>query len=69
MQQFHFFSLVVITEKKYCFPPITHLNIVCKLHALILNLQSTSNVVTEYTMRENKLFLTIDIVVTQIKGP
>lgn len=54
-------------RRKYCFPPITHPKLVYKGHALILNLWSTPSVVTEYVIRENKLFLTVGVIATQIQ--
>lgn len=61
------FSALVSSErnrKKYCLLPITHSKTVYKYYAFILNLQFTPNVVTEYTVREKKLFLT-SIIATQ----
>lgn len=58
LQKFLLLSLANITEEKYCLLPITHSNTVYKFYVFIVNLQFTPSVVTKYTVREKKIFLT-----------
>ena len=59
-------SLADMTEKKF-FPPSIYPKSVYKDHAFILDIQSKPIAVTEYTVKENKVLMTVSMVAIQIQ--